>query len=703
MIGNIFRKKYVQFLLILAIPTISLGIAIWSLDHYGTNWDEPYHYRRGQAFLHYFLTGKKTYEGLPKYPPLKGDSDNPNFRNAQENFEKVQANPQLASPDFRRSFYQDDSWNGEYFIDIESPYGHPPLNDIFASLFNRIFYQKLNMLGDLESYRFFIIIIVSLAAFAMAVFIWREFGPIESIFTSLAFASYPLILAEQHFNIKDPVETAFYTLTIISVYLSIRKAKLVWLLAAAIFFGLALSTKFNILFSLIPLALWLFYFLNQKNKNTNKAKLYKNIGLILVIAPILVVAILFASYPTLWRDPLGGFTQIIKFYSNDGYSLSQPESYYFFEIFNIYPILWITITTPPIVLLLVTSAAIFSRKLVGKNSFVLLLFLWITTTIARNSLFGALSYGGVRLIMEYIPATAMLAGIAAGHLIRVGKNKIYSISVALILLAGFVPTVVKLTQIHPNENIYFNFLIGGLAGAKEKNIPSWGNSNGNAYYQGIIWLNQHAETNAKVSVPIGNTSNIPRFKLRSDIAVSPYYWSGLKHGGEYLIELTSDHPTKDWFALKYLESAMVPVYEIKVDGVAIAKVWKNDLSKVKAEFRDSVTAKTGIQIDTKSKALQIELPKPKRVIEIKIIHPKINCQQVRTGYTESSLDSKNWVREPEDIAVDQQNRQELKALSPSFSYLFVARNAKIIKFNVDSENSCLLKATEAFVNFLYTP
>src|SRR5258708_1162265 len=243
-------------LVIFIIPIASLIIGIATLNHYGINWDEPYHYRRGQAFLQYLLTGRKDYANLPKYPALMGTSDNPDFRNGEVNFEAVQKNPSLSNPKVRRSFYQDDSWDGNFFIDTETTYGHPALNDVLASLSNKIFYQKLGVLGDLESYRLFIVFVVALTIFSVALFMWSEFRVIESIFTSLAFAIYPLLLGEQHFNIKDPVEASFYTLTIITTYLGIQKNKLSWLLISVLFFALAMATKFNVIFAVIPLTTW---------------------------------------------------------------------------------------------------------------------------------------------------------------------------------------------------------------------------------------------------------------------------------------------------------------------------------------------------------------------------------------------------------------------------------------------------------------
>jgi len=681
----------IKKILILIVPIISLLVAILTLKSYGINWDEPYHYRRGQAFLQYYVTGLKTYQNIPKYPPLKGDSDNPNFRNAEENFLAVQKETSLSDKNFRRSFYQDDSWNGVYSIDIENSYGHPAINDILASIFNKIFYQKLGILGDLESYKFFIIFTVSIATFFIAYFMFKEFGIIESVFTTLAFATYPLLFAEQHFNIKDPVETSFYVITILSAYWGIKKNSAKWLLMGAVFFGLALSTKFNIVFSLLPLSLWFIFC---------KKKLSKKIILALLITPIISLMILVASYPTLWKDPINGLIQIVKFYLEVGYPSSLPSGYYLFNFFNALPSVWIIITTPPVEILLFIVSIITASKLIKKNDFVFLLLVWFFVVVGRNSFFKALNYGGVRLIMEYIPALSMLTGITAGYLIHLKKNIMYVIISFGVLFMCFVPNLIKIASIHPNENEYFNFIIGGLGGAKQKNIPDWGNSDGNAYIGGVNWLNKNAEINARISTPIANTSNIPRIKLRSDIAVSPYYWSGLNHKGEYLIELIYDYPQMKWFALKYLNEAMTPVYEVKVDGIAIAKVWKNDPQFVKNKFKNTKTIAAKINSDNEKRTLTINLPTTENIMKVTILQPIKNCTQLHTGYVTSSSDGKNFIREEEDVAVDQLNRDEPKTLNTTYEYYFVATVAKTLIFNVDSSSTCLLNATSAQISYL---
>lgn len=692
--------KRSSVLFVFIIPVISFIIGISTLSHYGINWDEPFHYRRGQAFLQYLITGQKTYANMPKYPPLKGDSDNPNFGDGEKNFLAVQKDPSLSKPDFRRSFYQDDSWDGRYFIDELDTYGHPPLNDVLAALFNKIFFQDLGIVGDLESYRLFIVSSVFLAACLIAYFMWKEFGLSASIISTLAFTTYPLVLGEQHFNIKDPVEASFYTITLLSAYWGIKNNKFKWLLIAVFSFAIATGTKFNMLFGIVPLGIWFLYYIFTNWKKIKKPKLIRNLAIAFLITPFVCLGILFISYPTLWHNPIKGFSGIVSFYKEVGYPSSQPQNLYSVGPINVYPTLWILYSTPPVIIGLFLISVLFIKKLIKNNDFVLLLFLWLFVAIGRNSLFGALSYGGVRIIMEYVPALCMLAGIAAGFIVSKFRNKKYRIAAFSILILCFVPTFIKLIKIHPNENVYFNFLIGGLSGAKAINFPYWGDSYGNAYFPGIEWINRNAPLNSKVSTPIGNTSNIPRFKLRNDIAVSPYYWSGLKHNGEYLIEMTFDYNPENYFALRYLNEAMVPVYEVKVDNVAIAKVWENDPSHIRAEYSQTKSMKAKITSDKKNKTLQIDIPEVEKIMAVNITQPTKECSSLVTGYVITSSDGKSWSRETEDIAIDQLDREAIKQLTGDYVYYFMAKPAKTLVFNTDSSNNCLLKAKSATVTFL---
>lgn len=194
-------------------------------------------------------------------------------------------------------------------------------------------------------------------------------------------------------------------------------------------------------------------------------------------------------------------------------------------------------------------------------------------------------YGGMRQIMEYIPAMAILSGIGAKYIVEllsyyiVRKLKVKPLLVLqIIIVLSFIPITLKLVSIHPNENVYFSPLIGGLNGAWKRNFPDWGTTIGSAYKGGIEWINLHTERDSRVALVNGLLSNVPRISIRPDIYFSESHYSGDKKQGEYLMEVIDYRWNSVTLQekIKYLET-LVPVYEEKVDGVAILKIWKNDI------------------------------------------------------------------------------------------------------------------------------
>ena len=118
-----------------------------------------------------------------------------------------------------------------------------------------------------------------------------------------------------------------------------------------------------------------------------------------------------------------------------------------------------------------------------------------------------------------------------------------------------------------------------MKGASDRNFPDWGTTLGSAYKGGIDWINQHVEKNGRVALVSGLVSNVPRISIRRDIYFGESHYSGEKKSGEYLMEVTGykwdqNIPLEK---KKYIER-LVPVYEEKVDGVAILKIWKNDIA-----------------------------------------------------------------------------------------------------------------------------
>lgn len=648
-----FKKRPGVFFALAFALTFFL-VSLLTLSDYGISWDEPIHFMRGQGYLHYFFTGEQ------EYKTLSGS----------------------------RSYYQNNQLTAKYFLESDS--GHPPLNGILAAFTNYVFYQHLGILGDVESYHLFNVLTATLLIFIVCLFAFETYGLFASLVAGLALSLYPLFFGESRFNIKDPAEAAFFGLTIYAFWKAVNIRSWKWLILSAIGFGLGLGTKFNILFLpfiLIPWAAYKIFFLDR-----GKLKLDKKFILAFLISPVIVLIIFIGSWPFLWADPFYNFLEIFGYYKQIGTGFNYQTAQYYLRFgLNSYPALWIVYTTPPYILFLALVgmvASVFSLK--RKDGAVLLWLLWFLVPIIRVTLPGASIYGGVRQIMEYIPGMALIAGLGAVSLKdwvmkkfpRIDKNLLM-----VILVLGFMQIGLVLIKMHPNENVYFNSFVGGLAGAKEKNIPSWGNSFGNAYQQAIIWLNENSEPNSKVALIQGTSVNLYKDNLREDIIFNNVSWSGSLRKGEYLLELTHQSPIKAYpYAWDYVDNALDPVYEVKVDGVAIAKVWKNDFEHSKKQFQKSEEIFIP-KVEIKDKELLLEFNEKVILTKITISYKSEDCE-LPVGSAAFSLDGATYAPLPEPFPNEFVTEPDIKP--DTIYYYFPVTEAKFVKFINKSEESCLL-------------
>ncbi len=655
--------------------------AFFTLSGYGISWDETIHFRRGQAYLNYFLTGQLNYEKLPILN-LQGTDGDPS---------KVE---------YRRSLYQNDFHNGEFFIKNDS--GHPPLNGILAALSNYVFFQKFGVLGDIQSHHLFNILAASLLVFVVVSMALEYFGAFAAVISFLVLFTYPLFFAEAHFNIKDPPEAAFFAATIWAFLKYLRKGSLGWIIITFIFFALGLGTKFNVLF--LPLIVAPYLSFRYRGLNFN-LKRYIPIS---VLGLAIISVIFVGSWPYLWQNFPANLFSIFEFYKGIGTGTNyQPENFFILG-FNTYPLLWILFTTPPLTLvfLIFGLLAVFLSK-GGNKPFGFLLILWLIIPILRVTLPGSTIYGGIRQVLEFLPAMALLSGFGAWQLCLWFKNKkIPILATQIILVLIFVWPVFVITKLHPNENVYFNSLIGGLPGAKELNFPSWGNSFGNAYYQGIKWINANTEQDAKVVLLQGTLANAPLIYFRPDIKYIPdepgkkNYFSGINREGEYIMELTFNDTGKDFFyRWEYVDKFLNPVYELKVDGVAILKIWKNDLKNTKEEMRLTPGTVSPIKTYVDNQFLYIDLGKEQVISNIELKFSQKDCLSLRTAFIETSLDRVIWNAEKDAIPQNQIfGNPNLE--SERVSFHFAGRSAKYIRVAADNKDSCLINNPEIILTSL---
>jgi len=665
---------------------------------------------RGQVYLHFLLTGEKDYSSLPPYPMISrdcfddskpkcdspgGPADRENYWGGNLTYEDAVKPLYPQNSSIWRSYYQHDTYTFDEIIKMEN--GHPAVGDIAAAFFNFVFYQKLHILGDIESYHFFEVFTAFLIVLGVSIITYREFGVFPAIVSSFSLAAYPLFFSESHFNIKDPPEAAFFGLTIIFFYLGIIKNKWPYLIISSIIAAFALGTKFNALFIAPILALWLlFYLLTLVSKNRkiiNKKNIRKITSLVisLILYPFITALAFYILWPYLWGSPVNNFLTIVNYYKQIGLGTPPELAGFVIDGWNTYPIIWIIYTTPlPILFLSILGmlASIF-LVLFRKKHFVFLVLIWFLLPILRVSAPNFSIYGGVRQIMEFVPALAILSGVGAYVLIEKLKYKKISI---LLITASLLFVFYEVIKVHPNQNVYFNQLVGGLSGAKTKAIPYWGNSYGNAYQQGIDWLNKNAEPNAKLGLPISTMGNIPRIKLRSDIDFSNSYWSGPDKKGEYEIELDFDWSPKTWYSFAYYDTYLNPVFVAEVDGVPLLKIWKNDIEHTKEGFGSETVFP--VRIASKDKdSIKIDIGREIYLTRLTVDHAKDGCAKQKSGYIAISEDDETWAREPEPIDYPQVPPAAVGIDDDTFVFLFAAKKARYILLDTMMQNSCTLKSS----------
>lgn len=677
--------KPILLAIILAVSYFFAGFI--TLSHYGISWDETLHFYRGQAYLQYFLTGKQTYDNLPQIN-LQGTAGDPN---------------KVMVP--RRSFYQSDLYSGEYFLQNDS--GHPPVNGEIAAFLNYIFYQKLGILDDISSYHLFNILASTLLVFVVVLFAAQTLGIFGAIVAFLALATYPLFWAESHFNVKDPPEAAFFAATIFAFYASFKKGNALWLTAAFIFFALGLGTKFNILF--LPFIILPYLLIRYRHFLLKPLKIFTSIPtkylLTLLLGPIIVAIIFFGTWPYLWQNFPGNLLNIFGYYQEIGTGYRyQPESFFIFG-FNTFPIKWIIFTTPPLVLFLFTVGLI--SLLVGKGKKLaggagVLWVLWFVVPILRVSMPNTAIYGGIRQVMEFLPAMSLIAALGAWQLIEYLKKFIKGrliVILQILVVLMFLWPIFVIVKMHPNENVYFNFLIGGLKGAKEQKFPSWGNSFGNAYFQGLKWINENAEKNSKLSLIQGTSTNAPAIFLREDIDYKAGNWSGIERGREYLMELTFNDSTRDFnYAWDYVENFLSPVYEIKIEGVPILKIWKNDLQHTKELTRkNEVELAAPLEIKTFDNQIVLDLGKVALLSRLYLyFDPLPGCLTPKAAFIEISKDGSVWIREKDPVPF-RQIKQEENIGNGRIEYFIAGKEVRYAKFVFESPKDCPLNYTSAKV------
>lgn len=700
--------------LAISFSGLFFALSLVTLPHYGVNWDAISHLSRGQAYLRYYFTGEKDYFILRDWNLYREKEKNIKEGTVQDTVPRQRLYFQKAdtiffSPDLPRgevpriSIYQNSDRDLNYVME-HYDYGHPHISDVLSAVFNFVLFQKLGFLNDIDSYRVYSVLLSSMLV--GLVFWWTasSYGKFAGVIAALSLAVYPLFWAESHINNeKDIPETVFWSFMLFSIWRGITGKSWKWILASGVFFGLALGTKFNVLFSIFVILPWLLFYLVASYKKEfsfdSFLKGYTKLLLAMIAAPLFGVFIIAGTWPFFWSDPAGRIAKIVDFYKTIGIAGDVEQRFLGPLGTNTYAIQWILYTTPLVTLFLtfVGIVVIISRGFHRKQMQSLLFLLWLIVPIARVTWPGMNIYGGARQIMEYVPAMAIIAGIGGGWfrdrisnflgILRVDRYK-QTLFASFLVIVLFIPITLKLIQIHPNENVYFNPLIGGLKGAKERDFPGWGVSFGAPYREAIEWINKNAEPGAKLTLGSEILSNIPGVFIRPDIEYKSNR-SGYLQQGEYVISLRFQGTDKRSYFDMYLDRMIEPLYEITVDDVPILKIWKNDKDRLKSGWKDEDVLEN-LQFTKRDNSISFDIGQKVKLSRLEMEYDSSNCPELSWGYLMISNDGGVWERVPgvlpEEVRIKvlgEQPRDE-KFIEP-----FAGQEARYINFILSPPDTCV--------------
>lgn len=662
-----------------------------TLFDYSLMWDARTRFVRGQAYLNYFLSGQKDYAGLPMTrEQVRYFRDYVHKYDPQQNVESRLS----GDPAYRRSIYQDDLHSFRWYTEVKEEFGHPPFSDIGAALMNKIFYEKLGIVRDDYAYHLFPVILSSVLIGVVFYWLFSSYSLFAAVVGVLSLGSSSLYWAQSHYNIKDIPLAVFFSLTIWTFYQAIKTKKRSWFFVSALCAGASLGTKFNTVF--LPFiigpwfAVWLFTIPLQKRKA------FLGWWWMFLLYPIIMFTVFYASWPQFWGNPMVNFQKVVEFYRSVGVAVDYTPTYRWIFDINAYPVVWIWYTTFPPVLFfaavgLIGGLTIALRK---KDMLPLLFIVWLFISVIRASLPSTSIFGGVRHIIEYLPAFSLLAGYGA-HILQT-RMKNYTAWFIIGVVALFIPYFVTLFRLHPAENAYANIFIGGLQGAKKAEIPGWGNTDGGIYNPAVVWLNEHAEQNAHIVTSFSEPADFYIPALREDLRADNRF-SGFLQEGEYIITLHYDTGVQHVYTTQYPLRMLTPLLEWKADGVPLIRIWKNDPEHRKDEFQDASFETIQPDPVRENQTVTWDMGEEAVLSHITFASSENNCSPLDIGYFEVSLDGKYWTLLPESYPGEPISVLKPQPADGVLTAPFAMIPARYLSFTAQPEDACFLDPLDAAI------
>jgi 4-amino-4-deoxy-L-arabinose transferase-like glycosyltransferase len=413
------------FYLSIGLASIFCLVILFTLNKYGISWDEPIYFVRGDGYVTWLM--QPTFKTIDKY------------------------------------------WS--------SNYGHPPLRQLITGLTREILSSRLKLLDVTRGYRFSTLLFVFLGVFTITYYAGRRYNLLTGLFCGIGLLLTPQVFYLANLATTDLAITVMWLICILSVVslkLSPRQAVISGLLI-----GITLLTKFNGVFTIIPVTGYMFFSLVRK-RNWSRAVILSS------VVVLIAFGMFFTIWPWFWTNPIA---HIIHFFRLELEHVG-PSVWFMGRLYESapwqYPFVMFLISTPLIILIPFFAGLIATVQTGTKEERFLAInalypFLLLITI-------GAKRYDGIRQILPAYPFVVLIAAIGLNWFIRFMKKfqKTTILTMTLLVIVSFYQGIIR---IHPYQQAYYNELVGGIKGAKSLGFESdyWGSP-----YLGILpWMNQH--------------------------------------------------------------------------------------------------------------------------------------------------------------------------------------------------------------------
>jgi hypothetical protein len=294
-------------------------------------------------------------------------------------------------------------------------------------------------------------------------------------------------------------------------------------LSAALALGVNLTTRILSVFLLPILALWLI--LRRRELAARRLAPYA-----LVLLGGLVSA--FAFWPALWSRPLemmgvaASQLDVLRTLEFDVLYLGriQPWTDLPWHFLSVHLLIGSPLPLLVFLLLAPLAARSWGVHQRGKCDVAWLGLLWVGGLLVAEQL-SPFRYDGIRHFLVILPGVAMLVASGAEWAIegleRVCASWKSTAARALFswsaVAACAALTCAEIAAVHPYQSAYLNPLANAVGGPRTEEwveVEYWGN----AYKEGMEWINRHAESDAEVFFPLGggqrSGEDIARFYAR---------------------------------------------------------------------------------------------------------------------------------------------------------------------------------------------